>query len=114
MRGRRVWARLQALAELGVTRAAACLRDCALVVTDAVPQIALEGASQRVVPLGRFRGAVRPIILAGSKAYLAKCMAAVKPYQQDLQQRGVSRAPSRAHLPATPSSPLLKALAAGP
>lgn len=54
-------------------------------------QIDLGGG--RVVPLARFRGSVRPVILAGSRGFINKCMREVGPYKKDLIARGVSLVP---------------------
>lgn len=46
--------------------------------------------TDRVLSLASFRGAVRPVLVAGSKSYLAKVAAAAEPYRADLQERAVS------------------------
>lgn len=40
------------------------------------------GSGDRVLPLASFRGTTRPVLLAGSKAYLQKAQAAAEPYRQ--------------------------------
>jgi hypothetical protein len=40
------------------------------------------GSGARVLPLASFRGTTRPVLLAGSKAYLQKAQAAAEPYRQ--------------------------------
>ncbi|GAX77479.1 hypothetical protein CEUSTIGMA_g4923.t1 [Chlamydomonas eustigma] len=47
----------------------------------------------RVFPLLRFRGMVRPFLLAGSKAFVDKAMREAEPYVNKLRQRGVSVIP---------------------
>lgn len=47
----------------------------------------------RVVPLARLRGTVRPLIFAGSRGYVNKCLRDVERFKADLIERGISRAP---------------------
>ena len=43
-------------------------------------QVAVSGGD-RVLPLASFRGTTRPVLLAGSRAWLAKVQAAAEPYR---------------------------------
>jgi hypothetical protein len=56
-------------------------------------QIDLGGG--RVVPLARLRGTVRPLIFAGSRGYVNKCLREVERFKPDLTERGISRAHPR-------------------
>lgn len=51
----------------------------------------LDLGGDRVMPLIKFRGSVRPVILAGTKAFVDKAMRDAEPYQIELRKRGVSR-----------------------
>lgn len=44
----------------------------------------------RVLPIASFRGRTRPVLLAGSQAWLKKAVDAAEPYREELQLRGVS------------------------
>lgn len=48
--------------------------------------------NNRVLPLIRFRGQVRPLLLAGTKSYVEKCLKEAEPYFPSLRERGVSGA----------------------
>ncbi len=48
---------------------------------------------ERVVPLARFRGAGRPVLLAGSQGYIGRCLKAAELLQTELRARGVSVVP---------------------
>lgn len=43
-----------------------------------------------MLPLIRFRGAVRPVIIAGDKSYVERCIREGEVKQAELRQRGVS------------------------
>eukprot|EP01025_Chloroclados_australasicus_P044795 TRINITY_DN4880_c1_g2_i5.p1 TRINITY_DN4880_c1_g2~~TRINITY_DN4880_c1_g2_i5.p1 ORF type:complete len:459 (-),score=58.54 TRINITY_DN4880_c1_g2_i5:318-1619(-) len=47
----------------------------------------------RPVPLLRLRGAARPVIIAGSKRYVDKCIKSAEEYKTELEERGVSLLP---------------------
>ena len=51
---------------------------------------------ERQLPLIRFRGAVRPLIVAGDKGFVERCVKSAEPYQSTLRARGVSGARARA------------------
>jgi hypothetical protein len=40
------------------------------------------GSGDRVLPLASFRGTTRPVLLAGSRAYIQKAQAAAEPYRE--------------------------------
>jgi hypothetical protein len=72
-----------------------CAFDRSTILTDSagclfqtVLQIKL-GAS-RVLPLIRFRGAVRPVIIAGDRSYVERCIREGEQSKDQLRQRGVS------------------------
>ena len=44
----------------------------------------------RVLPLLKFRGQLRPVIIAGSKVFVDRAVRAADPYMLQLRQRGVS------------------------
>jgi hypothetical protein len=44
---------------------------------------------ERVIPLSRLRGTRRPLILAGSRGYINKCMRAADRRKTDLERRGI-------------------------
>ena len=50
---------------------------------------------ERQLPLIRFRGAVRPVIVAGDRSFVERAVKAAEPYQSSLRARGVSGAPGR-------------------
>lgn len=57
----------------------AALHSCAQLIVAAQVEV---GGGDRVLPLASFRGTTRPVLLAGSKAYLQKAQAAAEPYRQ--------------------------------
>ena len=46
----------------------------------------------RVVPIARLRGARRPLILAGSRGYINKCLKLAEQRREELEERGFSSA----------------------
>lgn len=46
--------------------------------------------ANRVLPLIRFRGAVRPVIIAGDRSYVERCIREGEQSKDQLRQRGVS------------------------
>jgi hypothetical protein len=66
-----------------------CIDTVCIVVGD----MQIDLGNGRVLPLSRLRGTCRPLILAGSKGFLAKCMRDIRPYKTDLRERGISCAP---------------------
>jgi hypothetical protein len=46
--------------------------------------------ANRVLPLIRFRGAVRPVIIAGDRSYVERCIREGEQFKDQLRQRGVS------------------------
>mmetsp|Transcript_11959 Transcript_11959/g.35812 ORF Transcript_11959/g.35812 Transcript_11959/m.35812 type:complete len:375 (-) Transcript_11959:4171-5295(-) len=47
----------------------------------------------RQLPLASFRETTRPVLLAGSRTWLKKALAAAEPYREELRERGVSVVP---------------------
>lgn len=45
---------------------------------------------KRVLPLLRFRGAVRPVIIAGDRSFVERCIREGETRMMELRQRGVS------------------------
>ncbi len=58
----------------------------------ATRQVSVSGG-HRVLPLASFRGSTRPVLLAGSRAWLQKALASAEPYRSELRDRGVSLVP---------------------
>ena len=52
-----------------------------------LPQVSTD--TDRLLSLAAFRGALRPVLVAGSRSYLQKVQAAAEPYKADLQGRAV-------------------------
>ena len=48
---------------------------------------------ERVVPLASFRGAARPVVLAGSQGYISRALKAAELFRTELRARGVSVVP---------------------
>ena len=48
---------------------------------------------ERVVPLAAFRGAARPVVLAGSQGYINRALKAAELFRTELRARGVSVVP---------------------
>lgn len=46
--------------------------------------------SDRVVPIAKFRGTTRPVIIVGSRGHIQKTLKAAEPLVADLRLRGVS------------------------
>lgn len=46
--------------------------------------------TERLLSLAAFRGALRPVLIAGSRSYLQKAQAAAEPFKADLQGRAVA------------------------
>ena len=49
--------------------------------------------SDRVVPVAKFRGSTRPVLIAGSKGQISRTLQAAKPFISELRLRGVSVIP---------------------
>lgn len=45
---------------------------------------------KRALPLLRFRGAVRPVIIAGDRSFVERCIREGETRMMELRQRGVS------------------------
>lgn len=60
---------------------------------EALGQLQVQLASGRVVPLAAFRGAARPVVVAGSRGQLQKALMASEPYYGLLRERGVCLVP---------------------
>ena len=43
----------------------------------------------REIPLSRLRGTKRPLIVAGTRGFVNKCLRNVEPYRDGLEKRGV-------------------------
>lgn len=56
-------------------------------------QINLGG--DRVLPLAYLRGRIRPVIVAGTPAFVSKALSEAEPYKRSLRDRGVSVVPLR-------------------
>lgn len=54
-------------------------------------QVQLEG--DRVVPLASFRGAVRPVLLAGSQGFISRALKESELFRTELRERGISVIP---------------------
>jgi hypothetical protein len=52
--------------------------------------------SDRVVPVAKFRGSTRPVLIAGSKGQISRTLQAAKPFISELRLRGVSVIPLQA------------------
>lgn len=48
---------------------------------------------ERILPLARLRGQVRPVLLAGSAGYVNRAMRAAEPLRAELRERGVAVVP---------------------
>ena len=49
--------------------------------------------AERVVPLARLRGQVRPVLLAGSMGYVNRALKAAEPHRPELRLRGIALVP---------------------
>ena len=58
-----------------------------------------------MLPLAYLRGRIRPVIVAGTSAFVSKAMTEAEPYKKALRDRGVSLLPLRLQA-ADPSSSL--------
>ena len=56
----------------------------------AVHDLQIKIGADRVVPVAKFRGSTRPVLIAGNKGQISKTLQAAKPFIQELRQRGVS------------------------
>ncbi|KAJ9527361.1 hypothetical protein QJQ45_025630 [Haematococcus lacustris] len=56
-------------------------------------RLQLDLGSGRQLPLIRFRGLVRPVILSGTRTFVESAIEASRPYYQDLRERGVCVVP---------------------
>lgn len=56
-------------------------------------RLQVEVSRQRVVPLVKLRGFCRPIVIAGSKTYVDRCVKSARPYEPELRQRGITLVP---------------------
>ena len=46
--------------------------------------------NDRVVPIAKFRGTTRPVLIIGSRGHINKALKAAEPFVADLRLRGVS------------------------
>eukprot|EP00892_Ulva_mutabilis_P000886 jgi/Ulvmu1/10799/UM069_0034.1 len=60
---------------------------------DSLGRLQVDLGKGRVLPLSRLRGAVRPLVVAGSKGYVGKVLRDAKRFKADLRERGVSLVP---------------------
>ncbi|KAI8464506.1 MAG: hypothetical protein J3K34DRAFT_114825 [Monoraphidium minutum] len=60
---------------------------------EALSRLLIKLGPERALPLIRFRGVVRPVIVAGDRSYVERQVKAAEPYQASLRARGVSVVP---------------------
>lgn len=60
---------------------------------EALSRLLVSLGPARSLPLIRFRGVVRPVIVAGDRSYVERAIKAAEPYQSALRARGVSVVP---------------------
>ncbi len=56
-------------------------------------RVQVKVGSERVVPVAKFRGSTRPVLIAGSKGQILRTLQAAKPFISELRLRGVSVIP---------------------
>lgn len=57
---------------------------------DALSRLQIDLGNRRVLPLLGVRGQVRPVLVAGTKAHVEKCIKEAEKYYMTLRERGVS------------------------
>ena len=57
------------------------------------PDAQVRKGEERILPLARLRGQVRPVLLAGSAGYVNRAMRAAEPLRAELRERGVAVVP---------------------
>ena len=60
---------------------------------DSLAVLKVRVGSDRVVPVAKFRGSTRPVLIAGSKGQISRTLQAAKPFISELRLRGVSVIP---------------------
>ncbi|KAL0026762.1 hypothetical protein WJX79_010993 [Trebouxia sp. C0005] len=60
---------------------------------EALARLQVKVGSDRVVPVAKFRGSTRPVLIAGSKGQISRTLQAAKPFISELRLRGVSVIP---------------------
>ncbi|DBB16252.1 TPA: hypothetical protein ACH3X3_014572 [Trebouxia sp. C0006] len=60
---------------------------------EALARLQVRVGSDRVVPVAKFRGSTRPVLIAGSKGQISRTLQAAKPFISELRLRGVSVIP---------------------
>lgn len=60
---------------------------------DLLAVLKVKVGSDRVVPVAKFRGSTRPVLIAGSKGQISRTLQAAKPFISELRLRGVSVIP---------------------
>ncbi|KIY97927.1 hypothetical protein MNEG_10037 [Monoraphidium neglectum] len=60
---------------------------------EALSRLLVKLGPERALPLIRFRGVVRPVIVAGDRSFVERSVKAAEPYQATLRARGVSVVP---------------------
>ncbi|CAL8467582.1 g7120 [Coccomyxa elongata] len=60
---------------------------------EALGRLLVQMGAEREVPLASFRGAARPVLLAGSAGYVSRALKASELYQTELRLRGISVIP---------------------
>jgi hypothetical protein len=73
----------------------ALLLCCAAIAYGTCAPVQIKLGANRVLPLIRFRGAVRPVIIAGDRSYVERCIKEGERSKDALRQRGVSGEPCR-------------------
>ncbi|KAK9816632.1 hypothetical protein WJX72_003075 [[Myrmecia] bisecta] len=60
---------------------------------ESLARLQIQLNNDRVVPLAKFRGTRRPVLLAGNRSYVARAMKAAEPFREQLATRGVALVP---------------------
>eukprot|EP00798_Chlamydomonas_sp_ICE-L_P027722 gene27722-7368_t len=60
---------------------------------EGLSNLQLQVAGNRQLPVGRFRGQIRPVIIAGTQKYVDRALREARPFQEGLRLRGVSVIP---------------------
>lgn len=60
---------------------------------ESLARLQIKIGADRVVPVAKFRGSTRPVLIAGNKGQISKTLQDAKPFIQELRQRGISVIP---------------------